>query len=98
LTAVPRGKMRVVSDMLKAIHGQEDRESALAKSEAVVGKLSEMQLGQAAEIVRLGAEETVRYMDFPREYWLRLRTNNPLERIMREIRRRTRVVGWVSRP
>jgi len=32
-------------------------------------------------------------MSFPREHWLRIRTNNPLERIMREIRRRTRVVG-----
>ena len=32
-------------------------------------------------------------MAFPREHWTRIRTNNPLERIMREIRRRTRVVG-----
>jgi len=93
LTAVPRGKMRIVSDMLKAIHGQEDRESALAKSQVVAVKLSEMGLGKASRTVSEGAEETLRYMNFPREYWLRLRTNNPLERIMREIRRRTRVVG-----
>ena len=33
------------------------------------------------------------YMSFPHEHWTRIRTNNPLERIMREIRRRTRVVG-----
>jgi len=32
-------------------------------------------------------------MAYPREHWTRIRTNNPLERIMREIRRRTRVVG-----
>ncbi|QDT73342.1 Transposase, Mutator family [Lacipirellula limnantheis] len=32
-------------------------------------------------------------MAYPREHWIRIRTNNPLERIMREIRRRTRVVG-----
>jgi transposase-like protein len=32
-------------------------------------------------------------MSFPNEHWTRIRTNNPLERIMREIRRRTRVVG-----
>ncbi len=93
LTAVPRGRMREVSDMLKAIHGQEDRESARAKAKVVVGKLAEMKLGQASKTVSDGAEETLRYMEFPREYWLRLRTNNPLERIMREIRRRTRVVG-----
>ena len=52
-----------------------------------------MRLGQAAEIVRSGCDETLSYMAFPREHWTRLRTNNVLERIMREIRRRTRVVG-----
>src|SRR6266480_6664746 len=33
------------------------------------------------------------YYTFPEEHWRRIRTNNPLERILREIRRRTRVVG-----
>jgi len=33
------------------------------------------------------------YYEYPREHWRRIRTNNPLERIIREIRRRTRVVG-----
>jgi transposase-like protein len=37
--------------------------------------------------------ETLAYYAFPEEHWRRIRTNNPLERIMREIRRRTRVVG-----
>ena len=79
--------------MLKAIHAQEDREAALAKVDAVVDKLEGMKLREAAACVREGAEETLRYMKFPREHWRSLRTNNPLERIMREIRRRTRVVG-----
>ena len=38
-------------------------------------------------------EETLAYYRFPEEHWRRIRTNNPLERLMREIRRRTRVVG-----
>ena len=38
-------------------------------------------------------DETLQYMHFPREHWIRIRTNNPLERIMREIKRRTKVVG-----
>ena len=37
--------------------------------------------------------ETLAYYDFPSEHWRRIRTNNPLERILREVRRRTRVVG-----
>ena len=93
LSNVPRNKMRIVSDMLKAIHAQEDMESARQKAKTVSAKLEEMRLGKAAKTVCEGAEETLRYMNFPREYWHRIRTNNPLERIMREIRRRTRVVG-----
>ena len=46
-----------------------------------------------ASAVRDGVDETLSYMAFPREHWTRIRTNNVLERIMREIRRRTRVVG-----
>ena len=48
---------------------------------------------RAAQVVRDGVTETLVYMSFPRAHWLKIRTTNPLERIMREIRRRTRVVG-----
>ena len=92
-TVTPRGRRKEVAAMLKAIHGQEDREAARAKAEAVATKLENMKLGQAAAIVRTGVDETLSYMAFPREHWTRIRTNNMLERIMREIRRRTRVVG-----
>lgn len=43
--------------------------------------------------VREGVPETLSYTAFPREHWRSLRTNNPLERLNREVRRRTRVVG-----
>ncbi len=93
LSVVPRGKAKSVAAMLKAIHAQEDRQAARRKAAEVAIKLEEMRLGQAAQIVREGAEETLSYMEFPLEHWRQIRTNNPLERIMREIRRRTRVVG-----
>ena len=92
-SVVPRGRRKEVAAMLKAIHGQEDRPAAREKAEAVANKLEAMKLGQAAAIVRSGVDETLSYMAFPREHWTRIRTNNMLERIMREIRRRTRVVG-----
>ena len=92
-TAVPQGKVREVAAMLKAIHAQEDREAARQKARAVAEKLEGLRLGKAAEVVRSGVEETLSYMAFPREHWLRIRTNNALERVMREVRRRTRVVG-----
>jgi putative transposase len=79
--------------MLKAIHAQEDLEAARSKAAAVVIKLREMKLPTAAGLVESGVEETLTYMNYPREHWRNLRTNNPLERVIREIRRRTRVVG-----
>jgi len=90
---VPRTKMKEVAAMLKAIHAQEDREAAQSKADAVADKLDEMRLKKAAQTVRNGAHETFSYYRFPSEHWRQLRTNNMLERIMREIRRRTRVVG-----
>jgi putative transposase len=92
-TAVPRGQVKEVAAMLKAIHAQEDRAAAEAKAQAVAAKLEGMKLARAAEILRQGAAETLAYMAFPREHWTRLRTNNVLERLLREVRRRTRVVG-----
>jgi putative transposase len=92
-TAVPTGKVREVATMLKAIHAQEDVGTARAKAEQVAIKLEQMKLAKAAEIVRNGIEETLSFYHFPSEHWRCLRTNNPLERLMREIRRRTRVVG-----
>jgi transposase-like protein len=90
---VPHGKVRDVAALLKAIHAQEDREAALAKAGQVVAKLQAMRLGKAAAIVEAGVAETLAYMSFPREHGPRIRTNNPLERLNREIKRRTRVVG-----
>ena len=92
-TAVPNGKIRKVARMLKAIHAQEDRVEAMAKAESVAAKLKKMKLATAATTVRDGYLETLSYYSFPEEHWRRIRTNNGLERIMREIRRRTRVVG-----
>jgi len=92
-TVVPRGKIKAVAAMLKAIHAQEDRPAAEEKIQAVAAKLEQMKLAKAATMVREGAQETLSYYNFPQAHWRHLRTNNPLERIMREIRRRTRVVG-----
>lgn len=90
---VPYTKAGEVSAMLKAIHSQEDRQAALEKAEVVANKLQAMKLPKAATAVREGIRETLTYMAYPREHWRKIRTNNPMERIMREIRRRTRVVG-----
>jgi len=90
---VPNAKVKEVAAMLKAVHAQEDKTAAIQKAILVCDKLKAMKLVKAAEIFRTGIGETLVYMQFPMEHWRKIRTNNPMERVMREIRRRTRVVG-----
>jgi len=92
-SVVPNSRMKEVMAMLKAIYAQEDRENARQKMRRVVARLMEMRLFEAASKLEQGIEETLVYMGFPREHWTRIRTNNVLERLNREIKRRTRVVG-----
>lgn len=92
-SATPRNKMKEVSMLLKAIHAQECKTSAKEKAKQVADKLREMKLTSAAKKVEDGIEETLTYMDFPSQHWTRIRTNNTIERLNREIKRRTRAIG-----
>lgn len=92
-STTPRGKMKLVAKMLKAIHAQESKVAAREKAKQVAKDLRDMKLKEAAKKIEDSIEETLAYMDFPYEHWLRIRTNNVIERLNREIRRRTRVVG-----
>ena len=73
--------MREVTRMLKAIHAQESKEEARKKACDVVEKLRSMRLNEAAKKVEDGIEETLTYMEFPSQHWLKIRTNNVIERM-----------------
>ena len=83
------------ADALKAIFSMESRDKALAKAESVAKDMEARKLREAAKCLREGIGETTTYLldDYPREHRRRIRTNNMIERLNREIRRRTRVVG-----
>jgi transposase-like protein len=87
---VPHDKKKEVAAMLKAIHGQEDRAAATEKALVVIAKLKAMRLSKAAEIVAAGYAETLTYFRYPQEHRLKIRTNNPMERTLKEVRRRER--------
>lgn len=79
---------QVMSDIFNAMN----RETALSLSQ----KFAEVYKESAPEFSRWleeNIEEGLTVFSFPRKYWKKLRTVNPLERVNKEIRRRTRVVG-----
>ena len=92
-SVTPKNKMKEVSMMLKAIHAQESKEAAKEKAEQVAKKLREMKLSKAAQKVEDGIHDTLTYMNFPYQHWTRIRTNNTIERLNREIKRRTKAIG-----
>ena len=94
-SVVPRSKVKMVAKLLKAIHAQESKKASCAKAKAVVAELKTMKLKEVAKKVEDGIEETLTSCDFPSEHWTRIRTSNAIERLNREIRRRTRAAGTV---
>ena len=92
-SATPRKSMKEVSMMLKAIHAQESKAAAREKAVQVAAKLREMKLSSAAKKLEDGIDETLTYMEFPSQHWSRIRTNNTIERLNREIKRRTKAIG-----
>ena len=95
LSKVSPRHTRWAGDALKAVFAMESRESALAKAEQVATEMEERKLREAAKCLREGIDETTTYLmeSYPVEHRRRIRTNNMIERLNREIRRRTRVVG-----
>lgn len=65
----------------------------MKKAEEIAQKLQDTKLRSAANTLRNGIREVLTYTEFPHEHWLRIRSNNGIERINREIRRRTNAVG-----
>lgn len=92
-SVTPRNQIKSVALMLKAIHAQENKEAAREKTIQVIENRKEMKLGSAAKRLQDGMEETLTYMDFPTQHWSRIRTNNTVERLNREIKRRTKAIG-----
>ena len=79
--------------MLKAVHAIESRGASGEMALVVAGELESMRPGEAAKAIRGGYAETLTYTRFPAANWRRIRTNNAIERLNREIRRRTRAGG-----
>lgn len=92
LTHVPRGQQAMVLAAVKTIFTQDSQEEARKTLNEVV-KALEPKCPKAAELLLEMADDVLAYMAFPTEHCRQIHSTNPLERLNREIRRRTRVVG-----
>jgi len=92
LLAVAKSQQRsVISALIRTIFAQPDRDTAIAQLRAVVDQLERL-APTVAE--RLEAMETdlLAYTGFPPAHWSKIWSNNPIERLNRELKRRTDVV------
>jgi transposase-like protein len=92
LTRVPRGAQEMVAAAIRTIFAQPDMENAHTQ----LGKVADSLRPRFPTVSRLledAEQDILSYMAFPSQHWRQLHSTNPLERINREIKRRSNVVG-----
>lgn len=98
LTKVPRSAQPLVATLVRSIFAQPDAAQVIAQHERVVAQLEERFPAAAAHLAEAGPE-ILAFTGFPKEHWRQIWSTNPQERLNKEIRRRTDVVGtFPNRP
>jgi putative transposase len=92
LTKVAKSAQPMVATLVRTIFEQPDATTTWAQHGRVVEQL-ETKFADAAEMLIDAAHDVLAFTAFPKEHWRQIRSNNPQERLNKEIRRRTDVVG-----
>ena len=92
LAHIPKESKSMVAAALRTIFTQPHRAAAGEQLEVVASGM-ELHWPKAAEILSEAEDDVLAFMAFPSEHWRRIYSTNPLERLNREIKRRTDVVG-----
>jgi hypothetical protein len=81
-----------VAALIKTVFVQQSAEAAREQWRAVAGNLKE-RFAAVAELMASSEDDVLAYMAFPKEHWSQIHSTNPIERLNKEIKRRTNVVG-----
>jgi len=92
LTRVPKSAQTLAATLVRSIFAQPDLEAVWAQHARIVEQLQE-RFSDAASLLAEAGSDVLAFATFPREHWRQIWSNNPQERLNREVRRRTDVVG-----
>ncbi len=92
LAQVPKSAHLAVSSLFRSVYAQLDADSVRAQYDTVLRSL-EQRFPKAGDLLARAREELLAFTSFPKEHWRQIWSNNPQERLNKEIRRRTDVVG-----
>jgi transposase-like protein len=92
LTRVPKAAQAMVATLVRTIFAQADAAQVHAQFNRVVDQLA-TQFPAAAAFLINAETDLLAFSSFPPEHWRQIWSNNPQERLNREVRRRTDVVG-----
>ncbi len=92
LTRVPKSAQTLVATLVRSIFMQPDGQAVWAQHARMIEQLEE-RFPAAAALLAEAAPEVLAFVSFPKEHWRQIWSNNPQERLNKEVRRRTDVVG-----
>jgi transposase-like protein len=97
LARVPKGNSEMVAAAIRTVFAQPDAEHVHSQLDVIAGMLGR-QFPQVEGMLRDAAEDLLAFTDFPVAHWKKIWSTNPLERLNKEIKRRTDVVGVFPNP
>jgi putative transposase len=97
LARIPKGSAEMVAAAIRTIFAQPDAAHVHEQLDMIAGMLGR-QFPKLEVMLRDSAEELLAFASFPINHWKKVWSTNPLERLNKEIKRRTDVVGVFPNP
>jgi putative transposase len=97
LAQVPKGHQEMVAAAIRTVFAQPDAEHVRSQLDVIAGMLGR-QFAKVETMLRDAADDVTAFADFPVSHWKKIWSTNPLERVNKEIKRRTDVVGVFPNP